>query len=70
MAPSGPTHSKRGFVQHERINYKVFAPVANLESVRIIVALAARYNLELEQMDVTSTYLNGKLNKEIYLSTT
>ena len=54
----------RGFIQRKGINYdEVFAPVANLELVHIIVALAARYDLELEQMDVTSAYLNRKLNK-------
>jgi hypothetical protein len=39
----------RGDTQKEGIDYKeVFAPTANLESVRIICALAAKYNLELE----------------------
>ncbi|EGN91271.1 hypothetical protein SERLA73DRAFT_19332, partial [Serpula lacrymans var. lacrymans S7.3] len=43
----------RGFTQREGIDYQeVFAPVANLESIRIILALAAKYNLELDQMDV------------------
>ena len=45
----------RGFTQREGVDYQeVFAPVANLESVRIIVALAAKYNLELDQMDVST----------------
>ena len=36
----------QGFTQREGVDYKeVFAPVANLESVRIIIALAAKYNL-------------------------
>ena len=36
----------QGFTQHEGVDYQeVFAPVANLESVRIIIALAAKYNL-------------------------
>jgi hypothetical protein len=59
----------RGFVQREGIDYnEVFAPVASIESVRIIIALAAKYNLELDQMDVTGAYLNGKLDEEIYLT--
>ena len=45
----------------------MFAPVANLESVRIIVALAAKYNLELDQMDVSTAYLNGELDEELYM---
>lgn len=58
----------RGFVQREGIDYEeTFAPVANLESVRVICALAAKYNLELDQMDVSTAFLNGKLDEDIYL---
>jgi Reverse transcriptase (RNA-dependent DNA polymerase) len=58
----------RGFTQKEDIDYQeVFAPVANLESIRIIISLAAKYDLELDQMDVATAYLNGKLEEEIYL---
>jgi hypothetical protein len=59
----------RGFVQRKGVNYEeTFAPVANLESIRIICALAAKYDLELDQMDVSTAYLNGVLNEEIYIS--
>jgi hypothetical protein len=59
----------RGDTQKEGIDYKeVFAPTANLESVRIICALAAKYNLELDQMDVSTAYLNGELEEEIYMT--
>jgi Reverse transcriptase (RNA-dependent DNA polymerase) len=58
-----------GFVQQECIDYnEVFVPVASIESVRIIITLAAKYNLKLDQMDVTRAYLNGKLDEEIYLT--
>ena len=58
----------RGFAQKEGVDYQeVFAPVANLESIRIIIALAAKYNLELDQMDVSAAYLNGELDKELYM---
>jgi len=58
----------QGFVQKEGVDYQeVFAPVANLESIRIIMALAAKYNLELDQMDVTAAYLNGELVEELYM---
>lgn len=58
----------RGFTQVEGVDYKeVWAPVANLESIRIILALAAKYNLELDQMDVATAYLNGELEEEIYM---
>ena len=59
----------RGFTQREGIDYKeVWAPVANLESIRILVALAAKYDLELDQMDVATAYLNGELKEELYMA--
>ena len=58
----------RGFAQKEGVNYQeVFALVTNLKSVRIIMALVAKYDLELDQMDITGTYLNGKLEEELYM---
>src|SRR5947209_6996434 len=39
----------RGFTQQEEVDYQeVFAPVANLELIQIIIALTAKYNLELD----------------------
>jgi hypothetical protein len=58
-----------GFVQVEGVDYKeVFTPVANLESICIILALAAKYDLELDQMDISTAYLNGELEEVLYLS--
>src|ERR1700748_2351242 len=58
----------RGYVQKEGIDYKEgFAPVANLESVRILLALAAKYDLKLDAMDITTAYLNGELEEDLYL---
>lgn len=58
----------QGFTQKHGVDYKeVFAPVANLESIRIILALAAKYDLELDQMDVATAYLNGELEEELYM---
>jgi len=57
------------FVQRKGVNYEeTFAPVVNLESIWIICALAPKYDLELDQMDVSTTYLNGVLDEEIYTS--
>ncbi|KAJ8462073.1 hypothetical protein ONZ51_g11140 [Trametes cubensis] len=46
---------------------ETFAPVAKLASIRTLLALAARYDWEVEQMDVKSAYLNGTLNEVIYM---
>jgi hypothetical protein len=38
-----------------------------METNRLLLALAARYNLEVQMIDIKGTYLNGKLDKEIYM---
>lgn len=58
----------QGFTQVPGIDFnETFAPVAKLSSIRTLLALAARYDWELEQMDVKSAYLNGKLDETIYM---
>jgi hypothetical protein len=46
---------------------EVFAPVARLETVRILLALAALGEWEVHHMDVKSDFLNGDLKKEVYV---
>ena len=36
-------------------------------SIRLILAIVAQLDLELYQMDVKTTFLNGKLDEEIYM---
>jgi hypothetical protein len=38
-----------------------------METNRLLLALAARYNLKVQMMDVKGAYLNGKLDEEIYM---
>ncbi|KAA0056914.1 Retrovirus-related Pol polyprotein from transposon TNT 1-94 [Cucumis melo var. makuwa] len=45
----------------------VFAPVARLETIRLLIALAAQNNWKIFQMDVKSAFLNGYLEEEVYL---
>ena len=58
----------RGFNQKKGYDYdQTFAPVARIESFRMLIALAVQYNLIIHQMDVTSAFLNGKLDEEVYM---
>ncbi|KAJ3507815.1 hypothetical protein NMY22_g16815 [Coprinellus aureogranulatus] len=58
----------KGFNQVKGRDFEdTFAPVANLESIRILLALAAKFDLELDQMDVKTAYLNGILEEDIYI---
>ena len=58
----------RGYTQVEGIDFdKTFAPVARLESIRILLAIASHLNFKLYQMDVKSAFLNGMLQEEVYV---
>ncbi|GKF44011.1 retrotransposon protein, putative, ty1-copia subclass, partial [Tanacetum coccineum] len=52
----------KGYTQTPRIHYKeTFSLVANIRSVRILIAIAAFYDYEIWQMDVKTAFLNGYL---------
>jgi hypothetical protein len=46
---------------------EVFAPVAQLETVRLLIALAAHGGLTVHHMDVKSAFLNRDLSEEVYV---
>jgi hypothetical protein len=59
----------RGFTQRERIDYnETFSPISCNDSFRIIMVLVAHYNLELHQMDIKTAFLNGDLEKNVYMA--
>jgi hypothetical protein len=52
----------KGYAQKHGVDYEeVFASVARLETVRLILALAAQGRWEVHHMDVKSAFLNGDL---------
>ena len=58
----------QGYTQVEGIDFdESFAPVARLESIRILLSIACIVNFKLYQMDVKSTFLNGFLNEEVFV---
>ncbi|KAK4266115.1 hypothetical protein QN277_027084 [Acacia crassicarpa] len=61
----------KGFTQREGIDYKeTFYPVSKKDSLRIILALVAHFELKLQQMDVKMAFLNGDLEEEFYMKQT
>ena len=59
----------KGFTKKEGINYiETFSPVSKKYSLCIILALVAHFNLELQQMDVKMTFLNGDQEDEVYMT--
>jgi hypothetical protein len=58
----------RNFVQREGIDFNdTFAPVARMESVRLLFALAAQEGWRVHHMDVKSAFLNDDLKEEVYV---
>nr|GEU64521.1 hypothetical protein [Tanacetum cinerariifolium] len=59
----------RGYRQEEWIDFEEsFALVARLEAIRIFLAYVAHKNMVVYQMDVKTTFLNGNLREEVYVS--
>ncbi|GJR72908.1 uncharacterized mitochondrial protein-like protein [Tanacetum coccineum] len=59
----------RGYCQEEGINFEEsFAPVTRLEAIHIFIAFATHINIIVYQMDVKTTFLNGILREEVYVS--
>jgi hypothetical protein len=58
----------KGYSQKHGIDYnEVFAPVARWDTIRIILALAAKENWKVFQLDVKSAFLHGELAEDIYV---
>ncbi|GJX18469.1 retrovirus-related pol polyprotein from transposon TNT 1-94 [Tanacetum coccineum] len=59
----------QGYNQQEGIDYdETYAPVARLESIRILLAYACALDFKLFQVDVKSAFLNGFINEEVYVA--
>nr|GEX51507.1 hypothetical protein [Tanacetum cinerariifolium] len=58
-----------GYNQQEGIYFdETYAPVARLESVRILLTYACAHDFKKFQMDVKSAFLNGFINEEVYVA--
>nr|GFA42947.1 retrotransposon protein, putative, Ty1-copia subclass [Tanacetum cinerariifolium] len=58
----------KGCTQTYMIDYeKTFSLVADIRANRILIAVPAYYDYEIWQMDVKFAFLNGRLDKDIYM---
>ena len=58
----------KGYRQREGLDYfDTYSPMTRINSIRMILAIVAVRNLEVHQMDVKTAFLNGDLEKEIYM---
>jgi hypothetical protein len=58
----------KGYSQVQGVDFDdVFSHVVKHSSIRILLALVAMHDLELEQLDVKTAFLHGKLEETIYM---
>ncbi|GJX61870.1 putative RNA-directed DNA polymerase [Tanacetum coccineum] len=58
----------KGYTQTYGIDYEeTFAPVAKINTIRILISLAANQEWPLHQFDVKNAFLNGNLEEEVYM---
>ena len=59
----------KDYNQQECIDFKeTFSPVFTKDSLRIIMAIVAHFDLGLHHMDMRTTFLNGDLVEDVYMS--
>jgi hypothetical protein len=59
---------EQGYTQIEGVDFdETFAPVARLESIRILLSIACHLGFKLYQIDIKSAFLNGILQEEVYV---
>jgi hypothetical protein len=58
----------KGYSQVEGLDFgETYAPIARLESIRILLAYATYHGFKLYQMDVKSAFLNGPIKEDVYV---
>ena len=58
----------KGYVQKHGIDYdEVFAPVARVETIRLIIALAASKSWEVHHLDIKTAFLHGELREDVFV---
>ena len=58
----------KGYSQRESIDFnEVFSPVVKCSSIRVLLFMAAMFDLELKQLDVKTAFLLSELEEQIYM---
>lgn len=58
----------KGYKQKFGVDYKeVFAPVARMDTIRLVISMAAQHSWPIYQLDVKSAFLHGDLQEQVYI---
>ena len=59
----------KGYEQRKGVDYsETFAPVAKFATLRMLIAMRAQYNWEINQMDVVTAFLHPTISEDISIS--
>ena len=59
----------KGYTQTYGVDYQeTFAPIAKMNTMRILLSLAAHFNWQLLQYDIKNAFLHGELDEEIFMN--
>jgi hypothetical protein len=54
----------KGYSEVEGVEFdEIFSPITKLTSIRVIMSLATTFDLEIEQIDLKTTFLHGDLEE-------
>ena len=58
----------KGFQQKKGVDFdEIFAPVVKMTSIRTVLSITASMDLDVEQLDIKTTFLHGDLEVKIYM---
>jgi hypothetical protein len=59
----------KGYTKKEGEDFfDTYSPIARLTTIRVLLSLTASHGLLVHQIDVKTTFLNGELKEEIYMT--
>ena len=58
----------RGFTQRKGTDYELtYSPTLSIDSLKLLIAIASKFNWNIMQLDIKAAYLNAPLDKKIYI---
>ena len=59
----------KAYSQKEGVDYDdIFSPVVKHTSIRLLLTMTTQHDMEIEQMDVKTTFLHGDLEETIFMA--
>ena len=57
-----------GFAQRKGVDFnEIFSPVVKMQTIHLVLGMAAAWDLELEELNVKLAFLHGAIEEELYM---